>query len=84
MCENRQSVGVSQEVQIKVADDVTVLVTSRDFCEDISEFFHEVGQAMIWREINDAYYYIFTLGAEISTNNDSMTPASETLQSEQI
>ena len=40
---SRFVVGVSQEVQVKIAGDVTARVTSRDFCKDVSEFFHEVG-----------------------------------------
>ena len=35
---SRFVVGVSQEVQVKIAS-----VTSRDFCKDVTEFFHEVG-----------------------------------------
>ena len=44
---SRFVVGVSQGVQVKIAD-VTARVTSRDFCKDVIEFFHEVGLVMIW------------------------------------
>lgn len=44
---SRFMVGVSQEVQVKIAGEVTALVTSRDFCKVASEFFHEVVYVMI-------------------------------------
>ena len=45
---SRFVVGVSREVQVKIAGDVTARVTSRDLCKDVIEFFHEVGLVMIW------------------------------------